>query len=290
VAVRIGVCIFPGLFCVTCDSTPAVTPDEFETVVIYDTSPWPEDGPYPPLDAIPHVELGPKKTRQVSAGCTHVPFAFPPVYVARLGIAHLSGGGTCYLAVCSSQGNFIILGQWGLYVPSSSRPQERCSHLEVLMRAARSRVFNPAADMEERLDREAPVLVVKNQKYGYAAESGGTIAIEPQFDDALAFSQGLAAVRVGSADTGKWGYIDTQGRWVIEPQFAYASYFSEGLAAVAVDDYFEGKLGYIDRAGKWVIPPRFEYASPFREGRARVKLDGEHVDVDRSGKFGSDRK
>ena len=134
------------------------------------------------------------------------------------------------------------------------------------------------------------MLVVKNRKYGYAAESGGAIAIEPEFDDALAFSEGLAAVRVGDADTGRWGYIDTQGRWVMEPQFAYASYFSEGLAAVAVDDYFEGKLGYIDRTGKWVIPPTFEYASPFRRGKAHVKLDGEHGDVDRTGKFSPDRK
>ena len=290
VAVRIGVCIFPGLFCVACDSTPAVTPDEFETVVIYDASPWPEDGPYPPLDAIPHVQLGPKKTRQVFADCTRVPFAFPAVYVARLGIAHLSGGGTCYLAVCSSQGQFIIMGQRGLYVTPLNRPQDRRSHLQVVMRAAISRVSNPAADVEERLDREAPVLVVKNRKYGYAAESGGAIAIEPEFDDALAFSEGLAAVRVGDADTGRWGYIDTQGRWVMEPQFAYASYFSEGLAAVAVDDYFEGKLGYIDRTGKWVIPPTFEYASPFRRGKAHVKLDGEHGDVDRTGKFSPDRK
>jgi len=284
----IGACLLPGLCAVGCDSGPVAKPEDFERVVIYDTDPFPKGGIYPPLAAVPHAELGPKKTRQVFADCTRVPFAFPPVYVAWLGIAHLSGGGTCYLEVCSSQGQFIIMGQRGVYL--TPRPQDRRSHLQVVMRAAISRVSNPAADVEERLDREAPVLVVKNRKYGYAAESGGAIAIEPQFDDALAFSEGLAAVRVGDADTGRWGYIDTQGRWVIEPQFAYASYFSEGLAAVAVDDYFEGKLGYIDRTGKWVIPPRFEYASPFREGRARVKLDGEHVDVDRSGKFSPDRK
>jgi len=33
---------------------------------------------------------------------------------------------------------------------------------------------------------------------------------------------------------GVWGYIDTTGNWAIEPQFDYAGDFSEGLTAVEV--------------------------------------------------------
>ena len=33
---------------------------------------------------------------------------------------------------------------------------------------------------------------------------------------------------------GKWGYCDEHGRWVIQPRFDLASRFSQGLAAVAV--------------------------------------------------------
>ncbi len=47
----------------------------------------------------------------------------------------------------------------------------------------------------------------------------GTFAINPQFDSALSFSEGLAAVRIGDSETGKWGYIDTTGRMMIDPQF-----------------------------------------------------------------------
>ena len=42
------------------------------------------------------------------------------------------------------------------------------------------------------------------------------------------FSEGLVMVRVG----GKDGYMDTTGKMIIEPQFESAGSFSEGLASV----------------------------------------------------------
>jgi hypothetical protein len=52
--------------------------------------------------------------------------------------------------------------------------------------------------------------------------------IEPQFDRADSFSQGLARVKID----GKWGYIDKTGKLVIQPQFDEADAFSEGLALI----------------------------------------------------------
>ena len=43
----------------------------------------------------------------------------------------------------------------------------------------------------------------------------GKLVILAQFDEAHSFSQGLAAVKVGS----KWGFIDKSGKFVIQPQF-----------------------------------------------------------------------
>jgi len=45
------------------------------------------------------------------------------------------------------------------------------------------------------------------------------------------FSDGLASVNV----RGKFGYIDRNGNFVIEPQFDAADSFSEGLALVLID-------------------------------------------------------
>lgn len=66
-------------------------------------------------------------------------------------------------------------------------------------------------------------------RYGYVDHTGKDI-IEPKFEEAHAFSHGVAAVRSG----GKFGYIDPQGQWVIEPTFTHAEDFgAQGLAAVS---------------------------------------------------------
>ena len=47
----------------------------------------------------------------------------------------------------------------------------------------------------------------------------GEIVINPQFDYAGCFSEGLAVIRVGDQNTGKFGFIDKTGQMVIKPQF-----------------------------------------------------------------------
>ena len=172
------------------------------------------------------------------------------------------------------------------------------------------------------------------------------------------FAEGKAAVR--DANTRKWGYVDRDGAWVIEPRFEVASAFSEGLACVrtADNDVFfvdeagevrlrypirylsvssfseglvsmpdaedslarayvdhdgevriaarrgqglpfadgralfeqgDGKRGYIDRDGKLVIEPTFHHAEGFRDGYARVIPDarkpGRYSWIDSSGQL-----
>ncbi len=74
-------------------------------------------------------------------------------------------------------------------------------------------------------------------------EQTGRVVINPQFDAALRFADGLAAVRIGEESAGKWGYIDKQGKMVVNAQFDSAEQFAEGLAAVRNGD----KWGYIGR-------------------------------------------
>ena len=58
-------------------------------------------------------------------------------------------------------------------------------------------------------------------KWGYANTSGEVI-IEPKFDSAKSFSEGLAAV----CKDEKWGFIDEDGNVVIDYQFVDADYFN----------------------------------------------------------------
>jgi hypothetical protein len=73
------------------------------------------------------------------------------------------------------------------------------------------------------------------------------MVVPQQFDGATRFSEGLAAVRIGDANTGKWGFIDGTGKMVVAPQFDGCESFAEGLAAVRIGDANTGKWGYIYR-------------------------------------------
>ena len=95
-----------------------------------------------------------------------------------------------------------------------------------------------------------------------------------EFDQAWAFSEGLARVSLGN----KLGYIDKSGKVVIEPQFDLAFDFSDGMAFVIND----GKFSYIDKTGKMPFSleiPDFTAIDPdrtydFSEGLAPIKIDG----------------
>jgi len=110
-----------------------------------------------------------------------------------------------------------------------------------------------------------PLFVVTvNGKDGFI-DRDGKIVIEPTFEKAYPFTDGLAAVQ----KQGEWGFIDTKGRVIIEPQFVSVGLFSDGLATFQ-DKRHPNKEGYIDKIGKVVIEPQFDVAAGFRNGVARV--------------------
>jgi hypothetical protein len=79
------------------------------------------------------------------------------------------------------------------------------------------------------------------KKRGYK-DKYGNIVIEPQFDEAGNFSEGLARVMIGD----RWGYIDQEGNFVIDPMWTRAFDFTGGKAEVS--DY-NGSF-FIDKTGK----------------------------------------
>ena len=121
-------------------------------------------------------------------------------------------------------------------------------------------------------------LVVKpvsvDGRWGYCTEAG-RVTIDPRFDSAGQFSEGLAAVEYNY----EFGYIDGNGKFIIEPRFQAGDEFSEGLAAVCL----AAKYGYINRSGGFVIKPRFEAAERFCEGYAGVQFNGKCGFIRRDG-------
>lgn len=81
------------------------------------------------------------------------------------------------------------------------------------------------------------------------------------------FSEGLAPVEIN----GKWGFIDTSGRFAIQPKLDEVGRLGGYGYSYQVDGLHEGlayvqigaKFGYMDRTGKVVIQPRFYSAYPY---------------------------
>ena len=125
----------------------------------------------------------------------------------------------------------------------------------------------PAAQVAAGVDR-FPIAV--NGQWGYIDRSGAVV-IEPQFNEAHAFAEGLARVVVA----GRYGYIDPTGALAIEPRFLRAFDFSLGrarvvLPAAEIDARSRDALpearrleAFIDTGGTVVVPAVLTEARDF---------------------------
>lgn len=247
------------------DVRPSVTPAQFVTVTIHDYNPVREDAGWTPNPKLlwnrDHVTLGREATRRLFSGMT-----WSPKHAVRmttlLVVAQTGEGERRLVGLCSGGLSVSIRGEPGAFLFPGEAGEVAKEFLYPLYAKC---LHGRAHEVSEE-----PWPMPYGDKFGFLDPSGNNMIIAPQFDDAQPFSEGLAPVRVGDADSGRWGYVDTTGRMVIQPQFTWAGPFSEGRAAVTVGDLFEGKQGYINRAGKMVIEPQFDAAGLFIAGRAQV--------------------
>lgn len=149
--------------------------------------------------------------------------------------------------------------------------------------------FQDALPFSEGL---APVQVKK--LWGYV-DLKGNMVIKPQFKRAWGFKKGLAQVVSSGKEEaleaakeenkfmlreykkhtsieefkGRWGMINTEGKYVVLPQFGY----NEG----EFDFLSPRKVFYTGEMGSSVILPQYEGAAIFQENLAPVQFPGEHL-------------
>lgn len=153
-------------------------------------------------------------------------------------------------------------------------------------------------------------------KWGYIDKKGKYI-VNPQFDDAGFFRNGIAKVETSD---GLIGYIDLKGKMIISPQYTEGTHFyeekafvirsgsypecinakgeilfslkaaeraygfSDGYAKVAVKNQDGNvKYGFVNPKGELVIAAQYELASSFKEGLAAVVLDDKWGFIDKKG-------
>jgi hypothetical protein len=179
---------------------------------------------------------------------------------------------------------------------------------QVLDRNSKSVIasFDEIYDFQGKL---APVRV--SNKWGFI-NLYGNLVINPQFDDAGIFSEGLAHVKKGDKNLyinesgqavvelnpdievggifkgglaliqvkNRYGFINQKGEIVIKPKFREVSYeFAEGFARFCEND----RCGFINQIGEKIIPAKYDYVEQFTEGLAHVMVNEKHGFINQKG-------
>lgn len=101
-------------------------------------------------------------------------------------------------------------------------------------------------------------------------DTNGKYVLKPKYDNISSFdANGLAVIQYGS-DRIKYGLINTEGVLLTSKGYKKIEPFKEGRAVVL----YKGDYGFIDTKGRLVVPTVYSKASSFSEGRAAVQKDG----------------
>lgn len=97
------------------------------------------------------------------------------------------------------------------------------------------------------------------------------------------FSQGLAVVKIDD----KFGYMDKEGKLFIEPKYDRAFRFYNGLARVQLKTEDGYKWGFIDTKGNVIIEPIYDDAEDFVRDviRAKINKERKYYIIDKNGKI-----
>ena len=90
---------------------------------------------------------------------------------------------------------------------------------------------------------------------GYRADF--EIFVDPVYDDVFMFDEDFAPV----CQNGKWGYINLNGDMVIEPQYDYACCFSEGMALVGYLETVTTSWGEEETVTLGIVNTNGEYSA-----------------------------
>lgn len=105
-------------------------------------------------------------------------------------------------------------------------------------------------------------VVSQYDKYG-AIDRSGTTIVPIKFNYLSSYSDGLALYTENNHwnEGHQYGFVDEKGDIAIKARWDAACHFSEGLAAVRVGDYETGKWGVIDKSGNFLIEPKYDAPS-----------------------------
>lgn len=153
-------------------------------------------------------------------------------------------------------------------------------------------VINPIYKYANSFSEGMACVVMENGKPQFIDKNNKILFTVDKAEYCFGFKEGLARVQI----KGKYGFIDKSGKIIVNPIYEDAQDFKEGLAAVAKKDEKKDEVlwGYIDKTGavkinfqfvkdkdKWFCEP-----GSFRDGLAFTSSDGKQWGcIDKDGKY-----
>lgn len=132
------------------------------------------------------------------------------------------------------------------------------------------------------LGNDSLVCFSSNKRRGYFNANDGKVIVEPKYEHAWIFSDGVAAVE----EDGKIKFIDSTGKIVIDNGMKYDSggegyVFHGGYLAVYSDG--NNKYGLMDTTGKMALPLEYDYVEISNNlAHWRVSKDGQWAVYDKN--------
>lgn len=109
---------------------------------------------------------------------------------------------------------------------------------------------------------------ISDERIGFVNEAG-KIVIKPEFDEALPFSEGFAAVCVD----GKYNFMNEKGLYPftdLPKSLCMVNFFHNKFAVIGENSNGKIMFGYMDTKGKIIIPCQYKEANSFKSGMAVV--------------------
>ncbi|MEG1207132.1 MAG: WG repeat-containing protein, partial [Angelakisella sp.] len=160
-------------------------------------------------------------------GRVAIPFDYDDAGSFSSGLAVVvTGGKACYI---DTRGNQVT----GMYDDAWSFNENHTAKVKVgekygLISGDGGSLIQPEWDNIWNL-QEGVATVQKNGKFGYVSQTDNIVVVQPVYSDVWSSTFGLIPVKT---QTGKWGYVDRVGNTVIEPQYDDAYIFADGVARV----------------------------------------------------------
>ncbi|WP_158098765.1 WG repeat-containing protein [Barnesiella sp. An55] len=136
-------------------------------------------------------------------------------------------------------------------------------------------------------ERDTLAVIARAGKRGFISINTGDMIIEPQYQKAWVFSEGLGAV----VSNGKIGFINARNEVVIPFQYDYVASRDQDIDYLFRNGYCtmtdsKGRCGLIDTTGRWVVTPAYDQVwTPHCTGYRIVINDCKYGLLDPSGRL-----